>query len=78
MNKPPANATESATKVRNWPRLEGPPVEEERLLVVEDDPNIQRMISDYFRHVGYDVITASDGEVGVAAGDKRPADRYDP
>lgn len=36
----------------------------ERLLVVEDDPAIQRMISDYFRHVGYEVMTAGDGEIG--------------
>ncbi len=37
----------------------------EKLLVVEDDPAILRMINDYFRHVGYDVITATDGEIGV-------------
>ncbi len=37
----------------------------ERLLVVEDDPAIQKMISDYFRHVGYEVLTAGDGETGV-------------
>lgn len=40
-------------------------VTHERLLIVEDDPAIQRMISDYFRHVGYEVITANDGENGV-------------
>src|SRR5215213_987638 len=37
----------------------------EKLLIVEDDPAIQRMIGDYFRHIGYDIITASDGEAGV-------------
>ncbi|MDX2032447.1 MAG: response regulator transcription factor [Blastocatellia bacterium] len=37
----------------------------EKLLVVEDDPAIQRLIGDYFRHVGYDVVSASDGEAGV-------------
>lgn len=37
----------------------------EKLLIVEDDPAIQKMISDYFRHVGYEVITAGDGEAGV-------------
>ncbi len=37
----------------------------EKLLVVEDDPAIQRLIGDYFRHVGYDVISAGDGEAGV-------------
>jgi DNA-binding response OmpR family regulator len=37
----------------------------DKLLVVEDDPAIQRMLGDYFRHIGYDVVTASDGEAGV-------------
>ena len=37
----------------------------EKLLIVEDDPAIQRMISDYFRHLGYEVLTASDGEAGL-------------
>jgi DNA-binding response OmpR family regulator len=39
--------------------------EREKLLVVEDDPAIQRVIADYFRHAGYDVITAGDGETGA-------------
>jgi DNA-binding response OmpR family regulator len=37
----------------------------EKLLLIEDDPAIQRMICDYFRHLGYEVCTASDGEAGV-------------
>jgi len=37
----------------------------EKLLIVEDDSAIQRMISDYFRHLGYEVLTADDGEAGV-------------
>jgi two-component system, OmpR family, alkaline phosphatase synthesis response regulator PhoP len=37
----------------------------EKLLIVEDDPAIQRMIGDYFRHLGYEVLTASDGEAGL-------------
>src|SRR5262249_55081670 len=37
----------------------------EKLLIVEDDPAIQRMIGDYFRHVGYDIIVAGDGESGA-------------
>lgn len=41
------------------------PAAREKLLIVEDDPAIQRMIGDYFRHVGYDIITAADGEAGV-------------
>lgn len=44
-----------------------------RLLVIEDDQGIQRMLSDYFRHIGYEVATASDGEGGIrAALDERP------
>ena len=37
----------------------------EKLLIVEDDPAIQRMIGDYFRHLGYEVLTAGDGEAGL-------------
>lgn len=37
----------------------------EKLLLVEDDPAIQHMIGDYFRHLGYTVLTASDGEAGL-------------
>jgi len=45
----------------------------EKLLVVEDDPAIQRMIGDYFRHLGYEVLTAGDGEAGLkAALNERP------
>jgi DNA-binding response OmpR family regulator len=57
MNKPSVNVSESANKTTSLGK--------ERLLVIEDDPAIQRMISDYFRHVGYEVMTASDGEIGV-------------
>jgi len=39
----------------------------EKLLIVEDDPAIQRMIGDYFRHLGYEVLTAGDGEAGLKA-----------
>ncbi len=37
----------------------------EKLLIVEDDSAIQRMIGDYFRHLGYEVLTAGDGEAGL-------------
>jgi two-component system, OmpR family, alkaline phosphatase synthesis response regulator PhoP len=44
-----------------------------KLLVIEDDQGIQQMLSDYFRHNGYEVATASDGETGIrAALDERP------
>ncbi len=73
MNKPSANTTESTGRSANASSGIGSGSGsgigsgsgKERLLVVEDDPNIQRMISDYFRHVGYEVTTANDGEVGV-------------
>ncbi|MCP9495577.1 MAG: response regulator transcription factor [Pyrinomonadaceae bacterium MAG19_C2-C3] len=43
------------------------------LLVIEDDENISTAISEYFSRVGYTVITADDGLVGVqAAIENRP------
>lgn len=42
-----------------------PSAAREKLLIVEDDPAIQRLLGDYFRHVGYEIVTASDGESGV-------------
>jgi len=49
------------------------PLAQGRLLVVEDDQGIQRTISDYFKHIGYDVLTASDGEAGIRlALDEKP------
>jgi two-component system alkaline phosphatase synthesis response regulator PhoP len=58
----------------NLNSTESAPVGREKLLIVEDDPAIQRMIGDYFRHVGYDIVTASDGESGVRlAQSERPA-----
>ncbi|MEO6724281.1 MAG: response regulator transcription factor [Blastocatellia bacterium] len=58
MQKNTPNSSESTPKA-NAPAMH------EKLLIVEDDPAIQRMIGDYFRHVGYDIVTASDGEAGV-------------
>ena len=52
----------------------GPPAPAEKLLVVEDDPAIQQMMRDYFRHLGYEVVMVGDGEAGVkAAFEERPA-----
>ncbi len=59
MTKNTQNPAESSTKNSSTTSAR------EKLLVVEDDPAIQRMISDYFRHTGYEVITAGDGETGV-------------
>lgn len=36
-----------------------------RILVIEDDQAIRDLISKYLRHVGYDVLTASNGLEGV-------------
>src|SRR5690349_8236711 len=58
MQKNAPNTSEPSAKV-NFPTTR------EKLLIVEDDPAIQRMIGDYFRHVGYDIIIASDGESGA-------------
>ncbi|MFN7948881.1 MAG: response regulator transcription factor [Blastocatellia bacterium] len=44
-----------------------------KLLIVEDDPDIHQMITDYFRQNGYEVVSASDGEAGIRmALDERP------
>ncbi|MBK9707243.1 MAG: response regulator transcription factor [Acidobacteria bacterium] len=59
MTKNTQNPAESSTKNSSTTSAR------EKLLVVEDDPAIQRMISDYFRHTGYEVIAAGDGETGV-------------
>jgi DNA-binding response OmpR family regulator len=65
MNTP--NSSESSAR-------NNPASGREKLLIVEDDPAIQRMIGDYFRHAGYDIITAGDGEAGVRmAQSERPA-----
>jgi len=32
-----------------------------KLMLVEDDPSIQRMYSKMFEHAGFEVVTASDG-----------------
>jgi DNA-binding response OmpR family regulator len=58
MPKPKLNTSDtvSATPV---------PATAGRLLVVEDDQGIQKMITDYFRHNGYEVFAASDGEAGI-------------
>jgi DNA-binding response OmpR family regulator len=58
MQKNTPNPFESPAKVNA-------PTAREKLLIVEDDPAIQRMIGDYFRHVGYDIIVAGDGEAGA-------------
>lgn len=58
----------------NLNSTESGPGGRDKLLIVEDDPAIQRMIGDYFRHVGYDIIAAGDGEAGVrVAQSERPA-----
>ena len=36
-----------------------------KVLVVDDDPNIQRILVSTLRHDGYDVVVASDGATGV-------------
>lgn len=37
-----------------------------RILVVDDDPNMLRIVSMYLGIEGYDVVTASTGEAGLA------------
>ena len=45
-----------------------------RILVVEDDPDLRRQLSDALTHAGYAVDTAADGEEGHFLGDTEPYD----
>jgi two-component system, cell cycle sensor histidine kinase and response regulator CckA len=38
-----------------------------RILVIEDDQVMRRVVSTYLKHVGYDVLTACNGLEGVEA-----------
>ncbi len=38
----------------------------ERILIVDDDETIRSTLSDYFTDIGYDVVTADDGEDALA------------
>jgi two-component system alkaline phosphatase synthesis response regulator PhoP len=43
------------------------------VLVIEDEPQIAALVGDYFRHAGFDAVTASDGRAGlVLARSRRP------
>jgi len=42
--------------------------------MVEDDSMIRYLVAEYFRRVGYEVIEAPDGEVGLRSGLERRAD----
>ncbi|MFN0119367.1 MAG: response regulator transcription factor [Blastocatellia bacterium] len=44
------------------------------ILMVEDDPTIRFLVSEYFRRVGYEVIEAQDGEAGYRSGLEKKAD----
>ena len=39
-----------------------------KILVVDDDPNVQRLLTYTLRQEGYEVVTASDGAEGFRAG----------
>ncbi|MCX5479239.1 response regulator transcription factor [Kaistia geumhonensis] len=45
-----------------------------RILVVEDDPDLNRQLGEAFRNAGYTVDTARDGEEGHYLGDTEPYD----
>ena len=49
------------------PRTAALPRGHERVLVVEDDPQVRHSVVQQLRSLGYDVSEASDGEAGVAA-----------
>ena len=41
------------------------PSETKTLLVVDDDPAVRECLEELFRHQGYQVLTADDGEAGL-------------
>jgi DNA-binding response OmpR family regulator len=43
-----------------------------RLLVVDDDPTVREVASDYLRRAGHDVVAAADGETALRAARARP------
>jgi CheY-like chemotaxis protein len=36
-----------------------------RILIIDDEPQIRKMLQDLFEEEGYDVLTAEDGELGL-------------
>lgn len=44
------------------------------ILMVEDDSMIRYLVAEYFRRVGYEVIEAPDGEMGLRSGLEKRAD----
>ena len=44
------------------------------ILMVEDDSMVRYIIAEYFRRVGYEVIEATDGEMGLRSGLEKRAD----
>jgi two-component system, OmpR family, alkaline phosphatase synthesis response regulator PhoP len=47
---------------------------DKKILVIEDDPSTSRLLDYTFRHVGYRVITASNGLEGVRRAQKESPD----
>lgn len=45
-----------------------------RILVVDDDPQVRRLLSDLLRSDGHDVVLAADGQIGVELYRQSPAD----
>ena len=45
-----------------------------KILIVDDEPHIVTMLENRLKHVGYEVITASDGQEGLAKAQKERPD----
>ena len=56
------------------PSVSGLPVGSETVLVVEDEPGVRRLASDFLKLCGYTVIEAEDGEDGLEAVRRAPHD----
>ena len=44
-----------------------------KILVVDDEPQLQRLISDWLTEAGYTMFTASNGQEGLKAYNPNPA-----
>ena len=40
-------------------------MDKKRILIVEDEPNVVRSLSDLLKAQGYEVLTALDGKAGI-------------
>lgn len=60
--------------VTEIPKKKNPTPNKKRILVIDDDENIRRLLRTILELEGYQVIEASDGGIGLREFEKSPAD----